>query len=90
MRPVERVFFYLPLEHSEDRDDQQRSVTLFRELAASAPTDAMKTFAFFLNYSLQHQDIIEKYGRFPHRNKILGRESTPEETAFLKEPGSSF
>ena len=90
LRPVERVFFYLPLEHSEDRDDQQRSVILFRELAASAPTDAMNTFAFFLNYALQHQDIIDKYGRFPHRNKILGRESTPEETAFLKEPGSSF
>ncbi|RZU45133.1 uncharacterized protein (DUF924 family) [Fluviicoccus keumensis] len=90
LKPIERVFFYLPLEHSEDRDDQTRSVALFRELASSVPAEAMKTFAFFLTYATRHQDIIERFGRFPHRNRILGRESTPEETAFLQEPGSSF
>lgn len=90
LRPIERVFFYLPLEHSEDREDQVRSVSLFRELAASAPPAAMKTFAYFLNYAVQHQDIIEQFGRFPHRNAILGRESTPEEQAALQQPGFGF
>jgi len=90
LNPLERVFFYLPLEHSEDREDQARSVSLFRELAAAAPADSMKTFAYFLNYAVQHQDIIEKFGRFPHRNAILGRPSTPKEMAFLEKPGSAF
>ena len=90
LRPVERVFFYLPFEHSEDLADQQRSVELFRELAAAVPGALKRTFDFFFDFAVRHQEIIERFGRFPHRNAILGRESTPEEIEFLKEPGSGF
>lgn len=76
-----RSFFLLPLEHSESLDDQKRCVELFR---AAGPAGQG------LDYALQHLRIIERFGRFPHRNAILGRMSTPEEIAFLAEPGSSF
>ena len=75
-----RFFVYLPLEHSENLDDQNRSVELFM-----ADGDAMK-----IDYAIRHLVIIERFGRFPHRNAVLGRESTEEELAFLKEPNSSF
>ena len=87
---VERAFFYLPLEHSEDRGLQARSVRLFKELFESAPAGMRKMCEGFLDYALRHQEIIERFGRFPHRNAALGRLSTAEEEAFLKEPGSSF
>lgn len=75
-----RMFFYLPLEHSEDSADQARSVALFEKLGLPEPLD----------YAIRHQVIIDRFGRFPHRNAILGRECTAEELAFLKEPRSSF
>ena len=75
-----RLFFYLPFEHSEDRRDQQRSVELVRALGD----------AEYERYALAHKDIIDRFGRFPHRNDILGRETTPQEAEFLKEPGSKF
>jgi uncharacterized protein (DUF924 family) len=90
LRPIERLFFYLPFEHSEDLADQNRSVQLFRELGASVPGSHRETFDGFLQYAIRHHEVIERFGRFPHRNRILGRESTPEELAFLDEPGSSF
>ena len=90
LRPIQRVFFYLPLEHSETVEDQQRSVALFNALADEAPSDRRELFAGFANYALRHQVIIERFGRFPHRNAILGRVSTPEEVEFLTQPGSSF
>ena len=90
LRPIERLFFYLPFEHSEDLEDQDRSVELFRELALSVPEGKRPTFAGFLDYAKRHREVIARFGRFPHRNRILGRESTAEETAFLEEPGSSF
>ncbi len=77
---IERAFVYLPFEHSERMEDQDRSVALFEALGDAESLD----------YAVQHRVIIERFGRFPHRNAILGRESTPEEEAFLKEPGSSF
>lgn len=76
----ERMFFYLPFEHSETLADQQTSVLLF-----SAIGDAELT-----RFAEQHRDIIARFGRFPHRNIILSRVSTAEEVAFLQEPGSSF
>ncbi|MGQ9371875.1 DUF924 family protein [Azospirillum sp. ST 5-10] len=77
----ERLFLYLPFEHSEDLDDQRLSVTLYRERVGEAvPVD----------FAERHLRVIERFGRFPHRNAALGRASTPEEEAFLKEPGSSF
>jgi uncharacterized protein (DUF924 family) len=90
LRPVERVFFYLPFEHSEELADQERSVALFRELAETVPDGLRETFDFFLDYAVRHHAVIARFGRFPHRNTILGRESTPEELEFLQQPDSSF
>nr|WP_279008635.1 DUF924 family protein [Aeromonas jandaei] len=91
LSPLERLFFYLPLEHAESREQQARSVALFEELAAEqAHSPANETFANFADFARRHQVIIERFGRFPHRNDILGRTSTPEEAAFLLQPGSGF
>ncbi|BBU04164.1 MULTISPECIES: DUF924 family protein [Aeromonas] len=91
LSPLERVFFYLPLEHAESCEQQARSVALFEALAAEqASTPAQATFAGFADFARRHQVIIERFGRFPHRNDILGRISTPEEVAFLQQPGSGF
>jgi len=83
--PVWRWFFYLPFEHSEDIHDQRLAVSLF-EVLGLRDADSAET----AKYARAHHDIIERFGRFPHRNATLGRESTPEETVFLQEPGSSF
>lgn len=80
LRPVERLFLYLPLEHSEDLADQERAVTLISALGDDEWT----------RYAVIHRDIIARFGRFPHRNAALGRQSTAEEAAFLQEPDSSF
>ncbi len=90
LRPIERVFLYLPLEHSEELADQKRSVELFRDLHGSVPADVKESFAKFYDYALRHYEIIARFGRFPHRNTILGRTSTAEEIEFLSQPGSSF
>lgn len=78
--PVLRSFFYLPFEHSEDLADQELSVVLFEALGDPD----------WLDYAVRHRDVIARFGRFPHRNELLGRENTPEEAAFLTQPGSSF
>ncbi len=88
--PVMRTFFYLPLEHSEDLGDQHSAVEKFRAAAEACSGDVRKFMDMGVDYALRHQRIIERFQRFPHRNATLGRESTPEEIAFLKEPGSSF
>ncbi|HVH41873.1 MAG TPA: DUF924 family protein [Labilithrix sp.] len=87
---VERSFLYMPLEHSEDRELQQRCVTAFEHLLADAPADLEKFVVNALDYAKRHAEIIERFGRFPHRSAILGRTSSPEELAFLEQPGSSF
>lgn len=90
LRPIERVFFYLPFEHSEAPGDQQRSVALFSALTESVPPASRSAFEGFLRYAEAHREVIARFGRFPHRNEILGRPSTIEEQAFLAQPGSSF
>jgi uncharacterized protein (DUF924 family) len=90
LQPIERVFFYLPLEHSESRVDQARSIVMFSELAKVVPAIHRGLFDYYLDFAKQHQVIIERFGRFPHRNNVLGRASTSEEIEFLKAPGSSF
>jgi uncharacterized protein (DUF924 family) len=90
LRPVERVFFYLPLEHAESLPLQQRCVELFGALSGAVPAAARDRFDGYRDYALRHRDIIARFGRFPHRNAALGRASTPEETAFLATPGSAF
>ena len=79
LSPVERWFAYLPFEHAEDLAAQRRSLALFHALD---PED--------MRYAKRHYEIIARFGRFPHRNAALGRESTAEEIEFLKRPGSSF
>lgn len=83
--PVQRAFVYLPFEHAEDLAAQQESVRLFAELAAVAPQ-----LTGMLEYAHRHHDVIACFGRFPHRNTILGRASTAAEIAFLQQPGSRF
>ena len=90
LRPIERVFYYLPLEHSELLEHQLRSVELFTALVAQVPDQWRSAFAGFADYAIRHQVIIERFGRFPHRNAILGRASTAGELEFLQQPGSSF
>lgn len=90
LRPIERVFHYLPLEHAESLQDQDESVRLFSELAQHAPPEHKEVFAGYLKYAERHRDVIARFGRFCHRNRILGRPSTPEEEEFLRQPGSSF
>lgn len=84
MLPVERQFLYLPLEHSESLADQERCLELMRQIAVFPETADLPKWA------QAHLDIIRRFGRFPHRNAALGRESTAAELAFLREPGSSF
>lgn len=73
VEPLLRPFFYLPFMHSEDLADQERCVALYRASGDAA----------WLKYALEHRDIIARFGRFPHRNRALGRASTPEEAACL-------
>ncbi len=90
LRPIERVFFYLPLEHSESIQDQEKSVKAFQHLLSEVSEEHRSIFQGYVDFAIRHYDIVARFGRFPHRNIILGRESTAEEIAFLKEPGSSF
>lgn len=85
LMPVARAFIYLPFEHSEDLAMQDRAVALFSALAQHG-----EAFASYLDYAERHRDVIRRFGRFPHRNAILGRASTPEEIAFLARPGAGF
>jgi uncharacterized protein (DUF924 family) len=88
--PIQRAFFYLPLEHSEDLGLQRLGARLFERLANEVVPAWRKDYIGFADYAGHHRDIIERFGRFPHRNAILGRASTPEELEFLQQPGSSF
>nr|WP_235580526.1 DUF924 family protein [Rhizobacter sp. Root404] len=83
--PVWRSFVYLPFEHAEGVAMQDEAVRLFTRLAEGAPE-----VSDMLDYAHKHRLVVQRFGRFPHRNVILGRQSTPEEVAFLREPGSRF
>lgn len=82
LSPVKRRFLYLPFEHSENLADQRRCVELFEKMKDDDPLG--------YDYALRHLKVIENYGRFPHRNKILGRDNTPEEEEYLAQPGAGF
>ncbi|MEJ0086357.1 MAG: DUF924 family protein [Pseudomonadota bacterium] len=81
--PVERLFFYLPLEHAESLDVQNASIVAFDRLAAEAPPELREFAESLRGYARKHRDVIEKFGRFPMRNAPLGRESTQEELEWL-------
>ena len=83
--PLQRAFAYMPFEHAEDAFMQERAVELFTALAFEHPG-----FDDMLDYAHRHRGVIARFGRFPHRNEILGRASTQEEIEFLRQPGSRF
>ncbi len=90
LHPVEASFLYLPFEHSEDLLDQQRSLELYRALEDRVPEEDRALFEATTDYARRHYDIIARFGRFPHRNEVLGRESTEEEARYLVEGGDRF
>jgi uncharacterized protein (DUF924 family) len=90
LHPAERAFFYMPLEHAEDIELQRLGVRCFDGLARIVAQPHREPYLEFLDYARRHLAVIERFGRFPHRNRILGRVSTPEEVRFLEQPGSSF
>lgn len=92
LHTIERSFFYMPLMHSEDFEMQQLSMKKFSELAEKEvpDPDLHELLLESKKYAKHHFNIIERFGRFPHRNQFFGRESTPQEEEFLKQPGSSF
>ena len=90
LQPIQRVFIYLVLEHCEHLAVQNEAVSRFIELVAQQPEGDRAVFADNLDYAERHQKVIARFGRFPHRNAVLGRESTDEELAFLSKRGSRF
>jgi uncharacterized protein (DUF924 family) len=88
--PLEASFLYLPCEHSESLQQQERSVVLFERLVARGPIGLVPLFEQFAEYARRHRDLIARFGRFPHRNAILGRTSTPEESEYLEAGGETF
>lgn len=87
MSEVERIFFYLPLEHSEAPEDQDRSVDVFTDLLVDSREGFRSLIESTLQYAKDHKKVIDEFGRFPHRNKALGRESTDAEKEWLAEGG---
>lgn len=83
LSPIERCFFYMPLQHSEFLDDQEASVARYSQLATEVSADHRDIFENFLYHAQQHRDVVARFGRFPHRNAILNRLSTREERAYL-------
>jgi uncharacterized protein (DUF924 family) len=90
LRLDERSTIYMPLMHSEHLSLQERCVQLYREFADEVSNGARASLLSRVGYAERHRDIVRKFGRFPHRNPLLGRTSTPAEIEFLKGPGSSF
>jgi uncharacterized protein (DUF924 family) len=90
LRYCERVFFYMPLMHSEDLEEQERSVELYRGLLAAGPSSLEEQLSENLDHAIEHRDVIQRFGRFPHRNAVLGRESTEEELVYLADRGARF
>jgi uncharacterized protein (DUF924 family) len=88
--PIQRVFTLMPLEHAESLPLQDRCVTLMQALRDAVPPAERQVFDGYVDYAERHREVIRRFGRFPHRNAILGRANTAEETAFLQTPGSSF
>ena len=87
---LQKVFFYMPLQHAESRKVQAKSVEIFRRLAESVSPTARETFMTILQFAELHRDIIEQFGRFPHRNKLLNRDNTPEENEYLAGDSPTF
>ncbi|HEV2268537.1 MAG TPA: DUF924 family protein [Steroidobacteraceae bacterium] len=90
LAPVERIFFYMPLQHAEVSDAQEESVAAYRRLLNEAPAELKAIFASCLEYAELHRSIVARFGRFPHRNRALGRANTAAEVAYLAEGDRHF
>ena len=90
LTPIQKAFFYMPLQHAESRKVQSKSVDLYKRLAATVSPTYRETFETMAQFAELHRDIIEVFGRFPHRNELLGRENTPEEEEYLAADSPSF
>ena len=90
LTPIERVFFYMPLQHAESPKVQAKSVELYSRLADAASPTYRETFMTILQFAELHRDIIDRFGRFPHRNKLLNRDNTPEEDEYLAGESPGF
>ena len=88
--PLERLFFYLPLEHAESIEAQDAAVIAMDRLTAEAPPELREFCAYSAEYARRHRDIVAKFGRFPHRNAVLGRDSTPAEREWLSASDERF
>ena len=90
LNAVERIFFYMPLQHSESLEVQEESVAAFKRLANEAPDTIREVFKGCVTFAEKHRDVIARFGRFPHRNALLGRPSTVDEANYLREGGATF
>ena len=81
---IERVFFYMPLVHAENSEEQERSIRLYQDLVSLSMSETTQIYQLFLAYAYAHFRVIKEFGRFPQRNQILGRQSTEAELNFLK------
>lgn len=90
LTPIQRVFFYMPLQHAESRKVQAKSVELYDRLAKSVSATYRETFLTVAQFAELHKDIVDQFGRFPHRNALLGRENTPEEAEYLTDDSPDF
>jgi uncharacterized protein (DUF924 family) len=90
LTPIQRVFLYMPLQHSESPDIQDESIAAFTALAAAAPAEHSAFFDGCLQFAQLHHRLIKRFGRFPHRNRVLGRRNSEAERTFLIEEGLTF
>ena len=90
LSPIERVFFYMPLQHAESAKVQAKSCELYNKLAGAVSGTHRETFMTIVQFAELHRDIIDQFGRFPHRNALLGRKNTPEEDEYLAGESQSF
>ena len=90
LTPIQRVFFFMPLQHAESVGVQEKSVRIYNALAEGVSETLKETFLTFAQFAELHRDIVVRFGRFPHRNRILGRGNTPEEDAYLADDVPSF
>ena len=88
LSPIQRVFFYMPLQHAESRKVQAKSVRIFNRIAEAVSPTLKETFETFAQFAELHADIVEQFGRFPHRNNLLNRANTPEEEEYLADAPS--
>ena len=90
LTPIQRAFFYMPLQHAESIKVQAKGCELFNKLAESVSPSFRETFATIAQFAELHRDIVEQFGRFPHRNKLIGRANTPEEDEYLAGDSPDF